>query len=647
MQIPITSRRRYALGARNGLKRALALKWNGNLPASDRDPFFVFDLWWKHVPAASRSLREFWRRDPAERDGDWSNFSLVPIRQLFEYVVRCSESPPELLEHVLIAATRKGYFAFVARLVTTRLAHLYNAEQMARFLDQLSAQAIEHALWNKDDEQMDYVKTYSARLWGNAIRKQCNDHHVSDAIALLRAAAERNIQLDHFTYRYVLGVVRDDAQAVKEVISLSDEPNLAPAKVGEILGDTSVEQIPSIYDWRSIEENLDIATHHLRVRSLAPGSGVTVARALLPLFYLAYHARKPQRRLILQALHSRGHSLGVLPDVLHAHILFNIRRRKPSDALAAFRRYFHPGCVPMDIIHTRLQDTLANHRVNQLIVLPDKFEPDRQVQALAWGALVHMTRDAKSFEELYARLLSAADHVRMRDTISPEAFQHFIRPMGSRLPPHVRTHEFAQRVLRDMSERGIEPSIRVHAAAAGAYLCDGVMDGFTSHIDAMFDLCRAQLDGADTQIAQRKLREARQGGVAEVLGVAFYAKAYEEARMVVDRLDVQEQSEAALGWKPLQPPSILLDRIRDLQVAEARKQRWHGLVDTAIDATRLNAEVPGGAWLGSASDLSELEGTPVIEEPDGPEPEKLDEGAHWRRESRTSKAAHEHGGHGW
>lgn len=636
MKIPIRLRRRYASGALNGLRRALATEWNEPaLPDSDRDPFYVFDLWFEHMAPANFSMLAYWRQGHSAQERARFYPRLVPIRSLAEYVVRSSEAPPKLLEHMLLAATRKGYYSLLARLVTTRLAHLYGAEEMSRFLDQLEAEGVAHALKVEDFEQKDYVVAYSAQLWGNAIRKQCNDRHIRDALALLRAAVARQIQLDQFTFRYVLGIVRNDPRAVEEVIALSGDPDLKGAKVGEVLGDANVEHIPPMTGRRSLEENLDIATHYLHVRALAPGSGVTAARAILPLFELAYAVPKTRRLAILQALHSRAHSLGTLPDVLHAHMLFNLRRRRPADVLATFIRYFHPASVPQDIIRERLWNSWANLRVRQLIMLPDKFEPDRQVQALAWGALAHLSRDAKLFEELYSRLLAAADHVRMRDSVSPEAFRHFIGPTGPRLPPHVRTHEFAQRVLRDMSSRGIKPTVRVHATAAIAYLRDGVMDAFTSHVAAMFDLCRAELNEAENWVVQRRLREARHGGVAELLGVAPRVKAFAEARTVLERLWAEEQYEDALGWQRQITPSALLIRIRDFETWEARWKSRSGRVDTADDEARFDAEVLGGAWLGS-SELSNQ--TAGIEDIEAEEPEGFeghDEEEQERRSSHT------------
>ncbi|KZV60109.1 hypothetical protein PENSPDRAFT_760194 [Peniophora sp. CONT] len=650
MHVPIRPRRMYAYAALNGVRRALASERDETVAASDRDPFFVFDLWFEHLADANVLMLSYWRTSPPGlREAPW-NYKIAPLRNLFEHIVRDSQTPPKLLEHILLAATRKGYYAFLARLVTTRLAHLYDAEQMARFLDQLSSVATAHAFKIKDHEQVDYVEAYSAVLWANAILKQCNDHHISDALALLRAAVARNIRLSKFTFRYVVGVVRDNPGAVEEVVALSGKPNLQGAKLREVLGDTNNEDLPKINVRRSLEENLDIATHHLRMRSVAPGSGIGVARAILPLFQLAYGAPKTQRRHILQALHSRAYSLGTLQDVLHAHMLFNLRRRKPANVLAVYRRYFHPASVPYDLMRMQLRDSLANRRVNQLITLPDKLEPGRQIQALAWGALAHLTRDAALFEELYSRLLAAADHVRMRDYVSPEAFHHFIRPTGRRLPEHVRTHEFAQRVLADMDRRGIEQTVRVHGAAAGAYLSDGVMDGFTSHVDTMFEKCRAQLDKTDRWIVRRRLREARQGGVAELLGVALHTKAYDEARALIQRLEEQEEFEDTLGWKRLDPPPVLLDRMRDLLAAEARQKRRRGIVDSVEDLAKMNAEAPGGAWLGNGDSfpVSEpvSEQTPVVQEPEGAEEFDEDE-EHERRGGRVRTLAHEHGGGRW
>ncbi|KAI0298661.1 hypothetical protein B0F90DRAFT_1632351 [Multifurca ochricompacta] len=332
------------------------------------------------------------------------------------------------------------------------------------------------------DAETRYKHT-SKRLWSIAVRTHCTAGRPELAFQMAKRAHERGFNLTQYTYQYLLGKL--EADSLKE---LSEEVRAFP-------GCGSLDVAKS----RLIIQSISLV---LAILKRSSQSGVPANAASIVPYFDIY--KTDLRGGAVNKLRARAYrlSLTAVSTVLLAELLHHHRRGQFIHVLWLFDKFFHVVGVPARDVARRLwkrDHYPLNMRVfpwalppritETTFNLPSKLWPTTHHTALVWTALVQLCESEEDVVDLYNQLLerTAQFQQESQQQKQPHIGWHSLHHQDNGFTPVVmstdrydaahfrpfliartllRGAQLGLRVLDDMQDRGITPSVPILGTAA-------------------------------------------------------------------------------------------------------------------------------------------------------------------------------------
>lgn len=390
-----------------------------------------------------------------------------------------------------IIMASKGYIQDVGSSVVACLTRYAEPDASLRSLDAMIAANDEYTAANDECSRSRMGPKYTTNLlWSTAVRTHCTAGRPEVAFQMVRTAHKHDLRLSNFTYQYLLGKL--------EAVGLNDLAaelrahtygSFNIAKNNFVVDYSNLTPIPQISRENSMDENQAIVLAIFE-RSLQTGSRA-YSTELVPYFdiYKA-HPDGGEAENLLRS-HAYRMSIVVVTDFLLAELLHHHRRGQFKHVLWVFEKFFHVVGVPSKDITRRL---LSWHNIARITKtssdLPAKIWPHPSHTAIVWSALVHLCESEEELFALYDSLLQhgaqfqnttdgshhhhhhhhpSHDSSSSTPAIVPAPADRFdaahFRPFLIAFT-HRRNAKYGLRVLDDMQERGIAPSVQFLTTAA-------------------------------------------------------------------------------------------------------------------------------------------------------------------------------------
>ena len=400
-----------------------------------------------------------------------------------------------------IIMTSKGYIHDVGPSVVTCLTRYAEPDVSLRNLDAITAANDDYSR-NKHgitrNASTRNIKYTTSLLWSIAVRTHCNAGRPEVAFQMAQTAHEHDLQLTEYSYQYLLGKL--DAEGLDDLAAkLRAHPyaSLDVAKSRHVVDDSDLTPIPPISREQSRAVN-----HAIPLALLKRGSRTGLrpfATDLVPYFdiYKAdLHGGQAENMLRSQAYQI---SISAVSAVLLAELLHHHRRGQFKHVLWVFEKFFHVVGVPSKDITRQLLSWRNIARITQTSSdLPSKIWPRPLHTALVWSALVHLCESEEELFALYDSLLQhGAQFQNTTDGHHHRYHHHHPSHDSSSSTPatvpapadrfdaahfrpfliaftHSRDAKYGLRVLDDMQERGIAPSVQFLITAAALQARRGV-----------------------------------------------------------------------------------------------------------------------------------------------------------------------------
>jgi hypothetical protein len=394
-------------------------------------------------------------------------------------------------------------------------------------------------------------KRTTRRLLSIAVRTHCTAGRPEVALQMARRAHEHDFRLTRFTYEYLLGKL--DADGLNDLAAeLRAHPccgslDVAKSRHVDISDRTLISPISRKL---SEPENKAIAEAILK---RSPES-VLPARAVDLVPYFDIHKTDLHGDLAVNNFLSRAYRISPIAasTVLLAEQLHHHRRGQFRHVLWVFDKFFHVVSVPSGDItrrlwkrehyppHLQIPPSYIPRRIKETTFnLPSRVWPTAYHTALVWSALVHLCESEEELFALYDPLLQhSAQFQKTTADHHPRYHYHHLSPDSSSTPAVVpapadkfdaahfrpflvaftllRDAMYGLRVLDDMQDRGIAPSVEILSTAAALQ----ARRGSPELALRMLDIIRGQIerhgdedaDNADVGMEMAAGSEAGVGG---------------------------------------------------------------------------------------------------------------------------------------
>ncbi|KAH9061119.1 hypothetical protein EDB87DRAFT_485203 [Lactarius vividus] len=405
----------------------------------------------------------------------------------------------ESVAHFGIILSSKGYIRSVGATVVACLTRYADPETSSRVLDEMVA-ADDNYKRNKlglTSRAGTRFKDTSKRLWSIVVRTHCSLDRPKVALQVAKRVHERGIYLTQYTYQYLLGKLEADGlhEFTEEIRTLAGCKSLSVAKSRFIVKDTPTpEPIPTISPDRSFEANEALALAVMKQSSLL---GLPIyATDIVPYFDLYKTGVRGGPAVIKLRSHAYQLSLAAVSAVLLAELLHHHRRGQFTHVLWIFEKFFHVVGVPAAEVtrrlwkrdhyppHQRLHYWALPPRITETTFnLPSKLWPTAYHTALVWTALVQLCDSEEDVFTLYDQLLQRSAgqsppqqgppiHHYHPQSGGGDGFSHADKYDAAHFRPFLVANTLLRgaahglRVLDDMQDRGIAPSVRILGTGA-------------------------------------------------------------------------------------------------------------------------------------------------------------------------------------
>jgi hypothetical protein len=451
--------------------------------------------------------KRHWPPNRAELFANW--LSLVPnfaenkklsSINLLKSALLFSSSNLDLksLAHFGVILSAKGYIRMVGASVVACLTHYAEPEISSRVLDQMLAadnyfKRKKLGLTSRSDTRF---KDTAKRLWSIVVRTHCTVGRSKVAHQVAMRVHERGISLTQYTYQYLSGKLQTDGlhELAADIQAYPGFTSDDVAKSRLITkGIPTPEPIPPISPNRSFYANESAAFAILKQSSLL---GLPIyATDIVPYFDLYKKDVRGGPAVIKLRSQAYQVSYAAVSAVLLAELLHHHRRGQFTHVLWIFEKFFHiAGVPPAEVIrrlwrrghypaHMRLRYWNLPPRITRTTFhLPSKLWPTAYHTALVWTALVQLCDTEEEVFALYDQLLQRSAKL-SRPLIHNndnsvggggrlDGFSYADRYDAAHFRPFLVANTLLRgvshglRVLDDMQERGVAPSVRILGTGA-------------------------------------------------------------------------------------------------------------------------------------------------------------------------------------
>jgi hypothetical protein len=419
-----------------------------------------------------------------------SNINLLKSALLFS----SSNLDLESVAHFGVILSSKGYIRMVGASVVACLTRYAEPEISSRVLDQMIAaddnfKRKKLGLTSRTDTRF---KDTSKRLWSVVVRTHCTLGRPKVAHQVAMRVHERGIPLTQYTYQYLSGKLQADGlhELAADIQAFPGCTSDDVAKSRFITKDspTTPEPIPPISSNRSFDANISAALTILKQSSLL---GLpTYATDIVPYFDIYKTGVRGGPAVIKLRSQAYRVSFAAVSAVLLAELLHHHRRGQFTHVLWIFEKFFHIAGVPAAEVTRRLwrRDHYPAHmrlhywslppRITETTFnLPSKLWPTNFHTALVWTALVQLCDNEEEVFTLYDQLLQRSaglsrPPIHNNNSAGSDGFSYADRYDAAHFRPFLvantllRGASHGLRVLDDMQDRGVAPSLRILGTGA-------------------------------------------------------------------------------------------------------------------------------------------------------------------------------------
>jgi hypothetical protein len=495
-----------------------------------------------------------------------------------------------------IVMSSKGYIRKMGAFVIACLTRYADPDVSSRILDEMLAASDDY---NRSKFGLTHgattrkTKRTIKRLWSTAVRTHCTAGRPEVAFQVAQRAHEYDFRLTKFTYQYLLGKLEFDGleDLAAELRAHPCCGSLDVAKSRLVVVDVSkMTSIPPISREQDMVVNQAIV---LAILKRASWTGLPAyAVDLVPYFDIYKTHLRGGRATNMLRSGAYGISLTAVSAVLLAEQLHHHRRGQFRHVLWVFEKFFHVVGVPSENItrhlwkrehyppHLHLHYPRLPVRITKTTFnLPSRLWPTPYHTALIWSALVHLCESEEELFALYDSLLQHSAQCQ-KTTVGHHHHHHhhhpshgdssFSAPVSSPADKFDAAHfhpfliaftqlrdaKFGLRVLDDMQDRGIAPSVQIlsmvaalqarHGEPAFALRLLDIIRGRIEHDeDEEADVVMEMEMGAGSGVGVREMVEKRQQLLPAYTGVL---RGLIDRRKIVQARRVAELLHSHLGY---------------------------------------------------------------------------------------------------
>ena len=499
---------------------------------SSDDKVEQFAAWFTHIPPAHAM--------PATHD-------FQDTRRL---VLQSHTIHVALLIRFALILARKGYADNMSMQVVPHVVRCTNQRVGLTFLQDFLKANVHYLLEFNIRNPGFRMKKTATNVHGIAVRALCYSGRVTEAVALLPDLNNPSFKLTTYTYNVVLRRLRASSREVRDkymekVKKLRDEDLTAiplPRSNIETLRALSQE-----HDFTSnmgadtagpidFGNNLVAMLRYLKKHITSEEKHELPHPFTLVNFMSLYLSTGRTRALKMLLDKALGKSFIAASNFAFAEMLFYRRLHQPNLVIQTFVDHFFLSGVPRSEVLIRVTRADSQYRnydpssgeepplrrfypFNSSFTLPKgKIWPGRIHCNLVWDALAELTTQPKELEVLYykliqyaeegkdqsepASILAIADQVPIpsnwHTAVGAAAFTPFIYRLM-----HARGPEFGVKMIRDMLQLGIKPTVYHYTELAGFYARKGDTRRVFTILDGM-EQGETQPFGKETYSLQKK-----------------------------------------------------------------------------------------------------------------------------------------------
>ncbi|GBE83987.1 hypothetical protein SCP_0510460 [Sparassis crispa] len=391
----------------------------------DKSPharMMAFTKWWSLVPPIMHRYR-------------------VNVTKVQEIILEQNPFPdPLLIAWFTVISASKGYaYLFGVRAVTlvVRYADPSFSSSFLYTLHQTTLQWLQSLAPRKRERYEPLYEQLFQEWYAFAVRQHCMTGRVDAAVALLRDARSRNVNIDNFTYDFLKGKLRRRRDSINLLLVEQFQRTDVPSGLNPTVSRPPLDLLeePSLYEldrtvsptpFDSVKDSS--ATWALRYWSFSGEK--SLVSALRDLRHSMTNSRYPNPVTFaefMDAYRASGRSvaLGILRKQSYSNsfataswwalseMMYHYRRQEYALVLLAYAHHFHLVGIPawlsqhLSTLEKLAQDSRYGRRVIPLYPVPQKHWPMSQHTSLVWRAVVELTAETSgALESLYQELLS-------------------------------------------------------------------------------------------------------------------------------------------------------------------------------------------------------------------------------------------------